>query len=231
MLSLACFTAGNLHMNKIPPYDRTVAYYNARASAFCISTQGLDMAHMYSEFLPYIPKGGKILDAGCGSGRDAIEFKRRGYAVTAFDASSELAMLAGQVLGEPVQVMTFLGLDACDEYDGIWACASLLHVPRHEIDAVISRLTSALKLGAPLYASFKYGSTERQHEGRFLNDYNESKFNAILANHPGLSLIKIWKTSDPRPDRQGELWLNTIVKRTMHAVGDHTALPAPEQRR
>jgi SAM-dependent methyltransferase len=231
MLSPAYFTAGNLHMNKIPSCDLTVAYYNARASEFCVSTQGLDMAHMYSEFLPHIPKGGKILDAGCGSGRDAIEFKRRGYAVTAFDASSELAMLAGQALGEPVQVMTFLDLDACDEYDGIWACASLLHVPRHEIDAVISRLTSALKLGAPLYASFKYGSTERQHEGRFLNDYNESKFNAILANHPGLSLIKIWKTSDSRPDRPGELWLNTIVKRTMRAVGDHTALTAPEQRR
>ena len=217
-------------MNKIPSYDPTVAYYNARASAFCVSTQGLDMAHMYSEFLPYIPKGGKILDAGCGSGRDAIEFKRRGYAVTAFDASSELAMLAGQVLGEPVQVMTFLGLDACDEYDGIWACASLLHVPQHEMDAVISRITCALRFGAPLYASFKYGNIERQYQGRFFNDYNESKFNAMLTNHPGLSPIKIWQTGDPRPGRQGELWLNAIVQRTMHTVGDHTALTVPEQR-
>lgn len=214
-----CFTTGNPHMNKIPASDRTIGYYNERASSFCASTQGLDMAHLYSEFLPHIPRGGKILDAGCGSGRDAIEFKRRGYAVTAFDASSELAKLAGQALDEPVQVMTFLGLDACDEYDGIWACASLLHVPRNDIDLVFSRLTCALKFGAPLYASFKYGSTEREHGGRFFNDYNESKFQATLANHPGLSLIKIWQTNDPRPGRQSEFWLNAIVKRTMHAVG------------
>jgi hypothetical protein len=98
------------------------------------------------------------------------------------------------------------------------------------MNAVIGRITCALKFGAPLYASFKYGNIERQYQGRFFNDYNESKFNAMLTNHPGLSPIKIWQTSDPRPGRQGELWLNVIVKRTMRAVGDHTALTAPEQR-
>ena len=154
------------------------------------------------------------MDAGCGSGRDALFFKQNGYSVTAFDASPELASLATQALGEPVKVMTFLGFDSAAEFDGIWACASLLHVPALEIDAVFHRLTNALKIGAPLYVSFKYGSTEGRRGERFFNDYNEVKLQALLRRHPRLSVLKIWHTHDARPTREHELWLNSVLKRS-----------------
>lgn len=200
-------------MNKLPSTDPTVGYYNQNASLFSSDTEGVDLSHLYAEFLPEVANGGKILDAGCGSGRDALFFKRQGYAVTAFDASKELAALATQSLGETVRVMTFLELDFCEEFDGIWACASLLHVPSGEMDLVLNRLTRALKSGAPLYASFKYGNQERQEQGRFFNDYEETKLQALLTNHPKLSIVKLWRTNDLRPNREKELWLNTIIKK------------------
>lgn len=198
-------------MNK-PPSD-SIGHYDKNALLFSVGTMGVDMSGLYAEFLPLIPQGGKILDAGCGSGRDALFFKRQGHVVTAFDASSELAALASQSLGEPVRVMTFIDLNARDEFDGVWACASLLHVPAREMDAVLGRIIFAMKFGSHLYASFKYGSTERHQGGRFFNDYDEAKLQALLANHPALSVVKMWKTNDARPSRQDELWMNGIFKK------------------
>lgn len=82
--------------------DSTVAYYDQNAATFSAGTESVDMAHLYAAFLPRIPAAGKVLDAGCGLGRDAAYFKRHGFAVTAFDTSRELAALASQTLGKPV---------------------------------------------------------------------------------------------------------------------------------
>lgn len=200
-------------MNRHPSSDPTVSYYDNNARLFRSGTEWVDMSHLYAEYLPLIPKRGKILDAGCGSGRDALFFKRQGYVVTAFDASSELAALATQSLGEPVRVMTFLDVDARDEYDGVWACASLIHIAAREMDVTLRRLVYTLKSEAHLYASFKYGSSERQKGGRFFNDYDEAKLQALLVNHPELTIVKLWQTTDARPDRHNELWLNVIVRK------------------
>jgi len=201
-------------MNKPPPSDPTVAYYDQNAAAFSQGAEAADLSHLYAEFLPLVRSGGHILEAGCGSGRDALHFKQQGFAVTAFDASRELAAIACRALGQPVQVMTFQELDAVAAFDGIWACASLLHVPSHELDTVTSRLARALKTGAPLYASFKYGNTEGQRGDRFFNDYDETKLAALLSRHPDLILKKVWQTHDARPGREHELWLNAIfIKR------------------
>lgn len=201
-------------MNKHPSSDPTVGYYDKNALVFSESTRGVDMSHLYAEFLPLVPKGGKILDAGCGSGRDAVFFKKLGYSLSAFDASAELAALASQSLGEPVRVSEFRDLDARGEFDGVWACASLLHVPVREIDGVLNRITAALKTGGHFYASFKYGSREREEGGRFFNDYDEIKLHSLLTKHPSLSPLKIWQTHDARPERQSERWLNAILKKT-----------------
>lgn len=200
-------------MNKMPSSDSTVAYYDKNADLFSGGTKELDLTHLYLEFLPLVPEGGKILDAGCGSGRDAKFFKRRGYSVTAFDASRELAARASVLLGERVAVMTFLDLDSSEEFDGVWACASLLHVPTHEMNAVVARITRALKRGAAFYASFKYGSEERRKEGRYFNDYDETKITTLLASHPELLLLKQWRTQDARPGREEKSWLNVILRK------------------
>ena len=130
----------------------------------------------------------------------------------AFDASRELAVLASQALGEPVEVMTLLDLDAVAEFDGVWACACLLHVPADEMDAVLNRFARALKPGAPTYVSFKYGSTEGYRNERLFNDYDEAKLQTLLLRHPHLSVEKLWQTRDVRSDHEHELWLNVILR-------------------
>ena len=115
--------------------EETIKFYNHNASEFFRDTVGLDMTTLHRRFLQEIPDGGNLLDAGCGSGRDAKVFKDYGYRVIAFDASRELAVLASEYLGQPVAVRTFADIDEIALYDGIWACASLLHLPLCEIPA------------------------------------------------------------------------------------------------
>jgi SAM-dependent methyltransferase len=145
--------------------DPTLAYYEDQAETFFAETVDVDMAPLYARFLARVPPGGHILDAGCGSGRDALAFRRLGYAVTAFEASPTLARLATAHCGLPVEVRRFQEIDWEDRFDGIWACASLLHVPMAELPEVLGRLGRALKSDGVLYASFKYGVGEREHEG------------------------------------------------------------------
>ncbi|MGB5997390.1 MAG: class I SAM-dependent methyltransferase, partial [Marinomonas sp.] len=153
-----------------------------------------------------------ILDAGCGSARDAAYFKQQGFTVSAFDASEELAALASQHLQQTVEVNTFQQLDRVNQYDGIWCCASLLHVPKNELPNVFIRLQNALKPNGVLYVSFKYGTTERVDNGREFTDLNETALTSLIDACPQLNLIKHWQSSDQRPGRESESWLNALIK-------------------
>ena len=111
-------------------------------------------------------------------------------------------------------LLTFDAIQLDAEFDGIWACASLLHVSRRDLDAVFVRLTRALKSQGVLYLSFKYGDTERFEQGRFFNDLNETLLKSLLADHPRLEIVKLWITDDVRNDRRGsQQWLNALVRR------------------
>ncbi|MBV5273652.1 MAG: class I SAM-dependent methyltransferase [Lamprocystis purpurea] len=197
--------------------DDTTAYYRANADTFFADTLAVDMAPLYARFLPHLPVGGRILDAGCGSGRDALAFRERGYAVTAFDASAELAALAAAHLGQPVQVLRFQDLERTQAFDGIWACASLLHVPGAELPEVLRRLAMALRPGGVLYASFKYGSGEREHHGRRFTDLDEAGLATLLTQVQGLTELETWTTGDRRPGRESERWLNALLTTTADA--------------
>jgi SAM-dependent methyltransferase len=126
------------------------------------------MSPLYTRFLYWLPNSGHILDAGCGSGRDAFAFQKRGYQVAAFDASPTLAKFAATYCGLSVQVMRFQEINWLRRFDGIWACASLLHVPAAELPDVLIRMADALKPRGVLYASFKYGQGEREHNAELL---------------------------------------------------------------
>jgi len=110
--------------------------------------------------------------------------------------------------------MSFQELEFKDEFDGIWACSSLLHVPKVEIDDVVARISRALKAGGILYTSFKYGEGEVVSGARFFNNYSVDSFSLLLKNHPSLRVVKMWKTEDVRVDRKGEYWLNALVEKT-----------------
>lgn len=185
-------------------------YYDRNAGEFFGSTIGVDVSDLYPPFLSRVRQGGHILDAGCGSGRDAKWFAERGYRVTAFDASEELAALASHHCGFHVSVRTFADVHEQDAYDGIWCCASLLHVPTLEMASALSRLWRALKPGGCLYLSFKLGSGERDHDGRRFTDADEPTLRDWMAAFADAELEQVWVTQDKRPDRS-ERWLNAIA--------------------
>jgi len=192
---------------------KTVDYYNKNARKYFDSTVNINMESLYAPFIELIPPKARILDAGCGSGRDSLYFIEKGYDVIAVDASEEIVTLAQTLLGIAVLNMSFQELEYTDEFDGIWACGSLLHVPKNEIDDVLNRLTRALRKNGIIYASFKYGNKERLQEGRVFNDYDEDSMASLIKQYLSLEMVRMWKTEDVRVDRRGEYWLNVLIKK------------------
>lgn len=193
--------------------SETIDYYNRHAVEYARETTSVDMAALYAEFLPLVAPGGYILDAGCGSGRDAAFFKDLGFAVSAFDASKELALIASQRLKQAVDVQNFEQLNDHEKYDGIWCCASLLHVSSDTLPSVFTCLQRALKPGAVLYVSFKYGDGEREINGRRFTDLNDVKLGSMITNTSGLTLNKTWLTQDQRKELSHETWLNALISK------------------
>lgn len=190
----------------------TVGYYNDRAEQFFSSTLRVDMSPIYERFLNGLATGASILDAGCGSGRDARAFADLGFSVSAFDASQELAKRASEHCGFAVDVRRFEDVDEVAQYDAIWCCASLLHVPLSDMHGVLSKLWAALKAGGRMYVSYKLGSGERSHDGRRFTDADESTVRAWLGAMPEFERIELWQTQDQRPDRT-ESWTNALAFR------------------
>ncbi|SDT96852.1 DUF3427 domain-containing protein [Halopseudomonas salegens] len=185
-------------------------YYNQNADQFIAATLNVDMLELHRAFLRHLPIGSHILDAGCGSGRDALAFKQQGYEISAFDASESMARHAGKLLQQEVEVKSFNDFEEPASYRGIWACASLLHVPAIEQPAVFARLWHALKPGGVLYCSFKRGNGEREDQGRRFTDAEPEDIQLWAEGLPGLTSTDIWFTSDQRPGRD-EQWLNALL--------------------
>jgi len=190
----------------------TIAYYNDHAEEFVEGTAGADMSVCRERFLAYLKENAKILDAGCGSGRDAMAFMECGYEVDAFDASPEICRIASERIGKDVRCARFEDLEGEAEYDGIWACASLLHVKTEELADVMRRLCRLLREDGILYMSFKQGDAERIKNGRFFRDMTEESCRQ-LAEGAGLHVEESFISSDVRDGRDGEKWVNVIAKK------------------
>ena len=191
---------------------KTIDYYNKHAEEFTTSTFEVDMKSLYQPFLAELPEGARILDVGCGSGRDTLAFKNKGYQVDAIDYSEELVKKATRLTGIPIKLKSFYEVDDYETYDGIWACASLLHCERTRLKEVIGKLLSALKPNGVLYMSFKYGDSDREKDGRQFTDLNEEQAEALRKQFNHVQQIKQWVTIDQRPERQ-EKWLNLLWKK------------------
>jgi SAM-dependent methyltransferase len=206
----------------MPSWDyrtSTTGYYDRHAAEFCESTFTVDVKALYVPFLREISEGGAILDAGCGSGRDSLAFLRRGYRVVSIDASREMVAGATKHTGQQALLLRFDEIDFRDEFDGIWACGSLLHVARRDLHSVFSRFSRALKPNGVIYLSFKYGDTERMEEERFFNDMNEATLGLFLGGHPELELVHLWITEDLRNYARGyQNVLNALLRRKAHTA-------------
>lgn len=191
---------------------KTIDYYNLYADEFTQATLHVDMETLYQPFLAELPEFARILDLGCGSGRDTLAFKNKGYQVDAIDYSEELVKKATKFTGIQVKHQSFYNLSEVAVYDGIWACASLLHCDRNRLPDVLKRIHSALRCGGICYMSFKYGTTDREKGGRAFTDLNEEQAQELLDQLNGVRVLKQWITVDKRPDRHEER-LNIVSKK------------------
>lgn len=192
--------------------QETLDFYDQNSEEFVAGTLVADMEEARSRFLACLSPKSLILDFGCGSGRDTKAFLDAGYRVDATDGSEEMCKKASEYTGIQVRRMLFQELDACDKYDGIWACASILHLPRPELTDVIRRIGKALKADGVLYASFKYGDYEGIRNGRYFADFTEDTLKTFWL-FPGLKIFDMWVSRDVREDRKERQWINTLARR------------------
>jgi SAM-dependent methyltransferase len=193
--------------------SRTLSFYENHAREFYASTANLKADNLYVPFLKELSPGSRILDAGCGSGRDAKAFKAKGFAVEAVDASPELARLASRLIGQTCQIASFQQIDFRSEFDGIWACASIIHVPGTEIKEVLRRLARALKPNGILYVSLKEGHGEKVlTDGRLFNYYTSAEFRQLLTADGLFEIVDIWKSK--ALDSSGQTWLNFLARKS-----------------
>lgn len=193
----------------------TTSWYDANAEEFCKETGALSMEHAYEAFLPFIPEGGRILDAGCGSGRDSERFMQAGFAVEAFDASPQMARCAAARTGLEVRVLAFADMDWNETFDGVFANASLLHVPPDSLSLALERIAAALKPGGVLFASLKHGQGGYKKHGKLhVWRHEAASLDKLLRHSTSLEPIRTWTTADTRPKRAHEHWLHLLARKT-----------------
>ena len=193
--------------------DKTLEYYNQNADTFFAGTVSVDFKQTQNKFLDCLNEGAYILDFGCGSGRDTKYFLEAEMKVDAIDGSEEMCRIASEYTGIKVQQMLFQELGAHDQYDGIWACASILHLPKNDLKIVLQKMAAALKKRGFIYTSFKYGEFEGERNGRYFTDFTIDTFQTFIQNITGLEIKENWITGDVRPGRGEERWLNLILQK------------------
>ena len=179
-----------------------------------------NMSECYKRFERYLELGDCILDLGFGSGRDSKYFLEKRYQVTSVEESPEICDAAKSFLPR-VRQCFFPELDYVDSFHGVWACASLSHVPKAEMKLVFQKVIRALMDGGVLYVSYKYGDGERVKDGRIFTDYTEESFSEFLKSFPELKLLNLWVSDDVSPENK-EKWLNAVLRKQFRAAKTET---------
>lgn len=209
-------SASNVLGGNMKNTDKTIQYYNKQALSFTQETVDVEFSALQNEFVSRIHEGGRILDLGCGSGRDSKAFIAKGFDVVSVDGSEEMTKIASEYIGQEVLCSTFQDYEPSGKFDGIWACASLLHLSKEDIVLVMRKLAGALNEGGSFYVSFKYGDFSGERNGRFFTDLTENSLNELILDIPDLRIQKQYITEDARPGRSDEKWLNGfLIKRSI----------------
>lgn len=192
----------------------TLDYYNKNSEEYFNSTLNVDMTNTYKAFLKLVPKGGKILDLGCGSGRDSMNFIKLGYEVTAVDGAKELAKKASVLLGKEVIVSTFEELELKEKFHGIWACASLLHIKREDLKTVLNNLYNNLEDNGVFYMSFKYGEKEYvDDKNRYFNCFTDESIISFINENTKYNILGLYITEDKLGRVNEVKWVNLICNK------------------
>ncbi|WP_163337230.1 NUDIX domain-containing protein [Desulfopila sp. IMCC35008] len=191
----------------------TIRYYDNNAYDYILKTRDLNMSSQWRSFIALLPDRGYILDLGCGSGRDSRHFLDQGFRVTAVEPSPVLAAAAEDFLGQTVEIYGAQQVCAEKQYDGIWACASLIHLPHQHLSASLTRLAKALKQSGILYISYKLTATEdRDKSDLHINIISRDELISILTELSLISVIRWWKTTSNIPNSD-DIWLNILCRR------------------
>ena len=187
-------------------------FYNKHAFDYFVKTKDVLLSSNISKFLSLISKKRpKILDFGCGSGRDSKEFIEENCDVTAIDGSIEMCKLAQNYINKEVKCVNFLDFESKETFDGIWACASLLHLQRNEIPIVIEKLYQCLNENGILFLSMKKGTFEGFVDERYFTYVTEEEI--IEWTKASFDVVDICTSKDKLPGRDDLIWINAFLKK------------------
>ncbi len=189
----------------------TIDYYNSHADDYYQATAGADLDETRKRFAAYLPTEARIIDMGCGSGRDVLAFRNMGINAVGLDASEKLVKLAKERLKIPAIAADMSVWIADDPYDGIWCCASLMHLNNEDCRIFFSNLKYNLKPGGVMYVSVKSGiETGIDASGRYMKNFTEEDVKELADMEEGFKIAELWYTEDTL-SRRGFKWLNVIV--------------------
>ena len=187
-------------------------YYEINAKQYAAATFSADMSEQYRRFLPLLKEGARILDVGSGSGRDACCFQKLGYQVAALEPSKNLCREIRKVFSGEIVCSDIQSYRPRERYDGIWACASFLHLQEEEVLRFFEKLDLYLKDSGIVYLSGKNGiSTGKAGDGRYFLEFTEQLAENILMTNEQVKLEQLWYTKDVT-GRKDFRWMNMIFK-------------------
>lgn len=190
--------------------DATARFYRENAATYA-SRERKPPATRLDQFLAALKPGAAVLELGCGGGQDSAYMISRGFQVTPTDASPELAAEAARLLDRQVEIVRCEELAWNEAFDGIWAEACLLHVPRTELSGALIRIIAALRPGGRLHASFKAGTGEGRDElGRYYN-YPSRAWLAQQFNETGWAGVEVSEADGGGYDGKPTRWLHVAA--------------------
>jgi SAM-dependent methyltransferase len=190
-----------------------LAFYEANAKAYAEQTAGADLSNLYSPFLALLPKDARILDVGCGGGRDLEVFRQRGYRPRGIDPSPALAKIASEWSGCETSIGRVEQLEFESEFDAVWACASLLHLPKSDLPGALRCIRRALVKEGIIFLSMQRGVGEGiDEDGRFVARYDSSALRSALTSE-NFQILDLWQSKDSLQGRPAVRWLNLLAKK------------------
>jgi SAM-dependent methyltransferase len=194
--------------------EDTLHFYRSNAQAY--AAREIAKHARLTGFLALLPQGATILELGCGAGGDSAQMLAAGFDVCPTDGSPELAAEASRRLGRPVETLLFHDLDKAETYDGVWANACLLHVPRRELAEVLTLIWRALKPGGHFYASFKAGEEDgRDKLNRYYNYPSPEWLRTTYASAGNWSSLSIEKGEVRGFDNESAAMLFVVAQKSL----------------
>jgi SAM-dependent methyltransferase len=194
---------------------RTLGHYEARAEAFWEGTRDHDVSQNIEALLRHIDAEPPflILDFGCGPGRDLLDFSRRGHLPVGLEGASALAHMARKHSGCEVWEQDFLALDLpTAHFHGIFANASLFHVPRQELPRILRELHASLRPGGVLFSSNPRGDNQEAVNGERYGAYYD--FDTWTERLSGAGFIELEHYYRPAGlPREQQPWLASVWRR------------------